>query len=431
MSSAEKIKRLFAKSDVTVNSKVDDRIINDALTVFDKSEKTKSVSAEPNIWRMIMKSRITKLAAAAVIIIVILIGISQFSDSIDGSSIVWADVVEQIRTFRPNIYKQTIQYETRPDKVKQVMHFSLSRRREIWADGSIRVFDMSKKPVRILTLYPDKKQAIEMTLTDMGPAKDPDLLRILAGRQDGTEEDLGITEIEGRKVKIFHSPDKINDFTVWADVETGLPVRIELLQEQLKRTIVMEEFEFDVDFDEALFSVTAPKGYSVKKVEKKGRTPKVTVKQVRERATFETYVFAKDPCWTGTVQIIEAEDPSNPDHLMYVFASIADDGRHLVLAQSQTYNMMLGPKIKQGRLVYTSPNGFKVWGGGPEKWYSEILLKSAREIILDPPSQERIGYALESPAGTFPILAINGPITDEELRSVVDNLVPAKEYKEE
>ncbi|MHC4284689.1 MAG: hypothetical protein ACYSWZ_17220 [Planctomycetota bacterium] len=34
-------------------------------------------------------------------------------------------------------------------------------------------------------------------------------------------------------------------------------------------------------------------------------------------------------------------------------------------------------------------------------------------------------------AGTFPILAINGPITDEELRSVVDNLVPAKEYKEE
>jgi hypothetical protein len=93
--------------------------------------------------------------------------------------------------------------------------------------------------------------------------------------------------------------------------------------------------------------------------------------------------------------------------------------------------MMLGPKIKQGRLVYTSPNGFKVWGGGPEKWYSEILLKSARDIIIDPPSQERIGYGLESPAGTFPILAINGPITDEELRSVVDNLVPVKEHKEE
>jgi len=39
MSSAEKIKRLFAKSDVTVNSEVDDRIINDALTAIDKFEK--------------------------------------------------------------------------------------------------------------------------------------------------------------------------------------------------------------------------------------------------------------------------------------------------------------------------------------------------------------------------------------------------------
>ncbi len=60
MSSTEKIKKLFAKSDVTVNSKVDDRIINDSLIALNKSEKMKSVSAEPSIWRIIMKSRITK-----------------------------------------------------------------------------------------------------------------------------------------------------------------------------------------------------------------------------------------------------------------------------------------------------------------------------------------------------------------------------------
>jgi hypothetical protein len=87
MSSAEKIKRLFAKSDVTVDSKVDDKIINDALTAFDKSEKTKPLSAEPNIWRIIMKSRITKLAAAAVIIIAVFIGIHYPGGSINGASV--------------------------------------------------------------------------------------------------------------------------------------------------------------------------------------------------------------------------------------------------------------------------------------------------------------------------------------------------------
>ncbi len=72
MSSAEKIKKLFAKSEVTVNSKVDDWIVSDALTAFDKSEKMTSLSDEPNIWRMIMKSRMTKIAAAVVIIVVLL-----------------------------------------------------------------------------------------------------------------------------------------------------------------------------------------------------------------------------------------------------------------------------------------------------------------------------------------------------------------------
>jgi len=108
MSSTEKIKRLFAKSDVTVNSKVDDRIINDALTAFDKSEKTKPVSAEPNIWRIIMKSKITKLAAAAVIIITVLIGISQFGGSIDGSSVAWAELVQRVEQSHNEYYEELL-----------------------------------------------------------------------------------------------------------------------------------------------------------------------------------------------------------------------------------------------------------------------------------------------------------------------------------
>jgi len=95
MSSAEKIRKLFAKSDITVNSKLDDRIINDVLTALDKSEKMKSLSAELNIGRIIMRSRITKLAAAAVIIFAVLVGIHQFSGSINVASVAWAEVTNR------------------------------------------------------------------------------------------------------------------------------------------------------------------------------------------------------------------------------------------------------------------------------------------------------------------------------------------------
>ncbi len=152
------------------------------------------------------------------------------------------------------------------------------------------------------------------------------------------------------------------------------------------------------------------------------------VERMASLAKFETYVFSSRPSWTGAVDITDHLDPASLGKRMFLMTARAEDGRHLVLVQSPTYNRMLGKKVKQGTVVYTSPNGFKVWGGGPQKWYSKILLQSARADIKDPPSEDRTGYILESPAGTFPALAISGPVTNEELHKLVDSLIPAKDY---
>ncbi len=156
--------------------------------------------------------------------------------------------------------------------------------------------------------------------------------------------------------------------------------------------------------------------------------PGVSVRHMVEQAQFETYVFSTQPAWTGAIQITDVIDPASAGGRMFILTARAEDHRHLVLVQSPTYNALLGGFVKQGTVVYTSPNGFKVWGGGPQKWYSQILLQSARAFIQDPPAEDRIGYVLESPAGTFPALAINGPVTDEELHTLVDSLIPTKEY---
>ena len=47
-------------------------------------------------WRSIMQSKITKLAAAAVIIVAVIIGINQFGGSIDAASVAWASVTKHI-----------------------------------------------------------------------------------------------------------------------------------------------------------------------------------------------------------------------------------------------------------------------------------------------------------------------------------------------
>jgi hypothetical protein len=156
--------------------------------------------------------------------------------------------------------------------------------------------------------------------------------------------------------------------------------------------------------------------------------PNVTVQHMVEKARFETYIFASNPPWAGNREITDIEDLPSPGYRGFMTTFRADDGRHIVLMQAHTYNKTLGIVAKTGRLVYTSPNGFKVWGGGPDKWFSQILLQSARASIKDPPADDRVGYMLESPAGTFPALAINGPVSDEELHNLIDSLIPAKDY---
>ena len=49
-----------------------------------------------NIWRIIMKSKITKLAAVAVIIMAVLIGINYFSGSIGPANVAWGNVISRV-----------------------------------------------------------------------------------------------------------------------------------------------------------------------------------------------------------------------------------------------------------------------------------------------------------------------------------------------
>ncbi|MGD8499611.1 MAG: hypothetical protein PVJ86_03135 [Phycisphaerales bacterium] len=83
MRSTENIKKLIKNLDLDIdtNRKTDRMVLSELLEAQEKSKKTSSAFALPNVRIIIMKSTITKLAAAAVIITAVLIGINQFGRS--------------------------------------------------------------------------------------------------------------------------------------------------------------------------------------------------------------------------------------------------------------------------------------------------------------------------------------------------------------
>jgi len=97
MRPAENIEKLVKNINIDTNAKIDEAVLGEVVEAFEKSKVKKTSAIEQNIWRIIMKSKITKLAAAAVIIVAVLIGLNQFSGSIDGSNVAFADMIKTMK----------------------------------------------------------------------------------------------------------------------------------------------------------------------------------------------------------------------------------------------------------------------------------------------------------------------------------------------
>ncbi|MBN1804943.1 MAG: hypothetical protein JW837_06805 [Sedimentisphaerales bacterium] len=94
MKPADEIRKLINESDVTANNDTDKKILAGALVQMDKLKQAGLCEARQNVWEIIFKNPIAKLATAAVIVIAAVIGITQLGDS----SVAWADVAERFKS---------------------------------------------------------------------------------------------------------------------------------------------------------------------------------------------------------------------------------------------------------------------------------------------------------------------------------------------
>ena len=106
-----------------------------------------------------MKSKITKLTAAAVIVVAAIMVIHYLGGST--TSVAWSQVVEQIKNHTKYKCRQRVVREKGPQfPTMQVYHLNLSQRRQEVEDGSIHIIDMRGEDAITVELYPLQKKAI-------------------------------------------------------------------------------------------------------------------------------------------------------------------------------------------------------------------------------------------------------------------------------
>ncbi|MHC4573255.1 MAG: hypothetical protein ACYS76_03860, partial [Planctomycetota bacterium] len=223
------------------------------------TEQEKNEGSRTEIWRTIMKSSITKLAAAAVIIIAFMFGMYFLSGP--GAGVAFADVIQ------PILNAQTAVFE---GPVIQDMVMGSRIRRTISNMDVATIIDL--EACKILELDPKEQKAVYYDLKGLPQGKITNYLEML--RNVITElqesphfvvEELGEQEIDGQRAIGFRAKHPRVEVTIWADPQTALPFRIEQKEGQL--FIVCKDFKFDVEMDESLFSMEAPEGYTTQEAE--------------------------------------------------------------------------------------------------------------------------------------------------------------------
>lgn len=207
----------------------------------------------------IMKSPITKIAAAAVIVIAAAILFNPI-----GNTVTFAKVVEPILNAKTVVLDMVIGDESGP-----VIH-------DIVVDSRIRR-SMSNMPnlVQIIDLDGGQMLALDTEsqtgsyISIEGPLQDATknfvkfLKQVINQVKDGKVEKIGEQVIDGQKTIGFVGKDQNVEITIWADPKTGHPIRIELGLGQMFS--VMKNFEFNTPIDSSLVSMNLPEGYTEKK----------------------------------------------------------------------------------------------------------------------------------------------------------------------
>ena len=262
------------------------------------TNETKQQKSSFPLWRIIMKSKIIKLAAAAVILICLLIGMNYFGASI--TTVALADVAEKIRQFDSliqeehrvvtNIRRQGQKWEMDIKKYVSTKYGSVEQQYDQQGNIMTTVYLLKNKQQVITVIHPAKQYftiSLENTNLELPDFVNPkDIVEFIILEQNPIK--LGQKEIDGRKAEGFEAvnpkamaelaklsngmlPIGDNKWKLWIDIQTKLPIKIEgeytmaegPMTNYMAVNVTTEttNLEWGAKFDDNIFNPVIPDDY--------------------------------------------------------------------------------------------------------------------------------------------------------------------------
>jgi len=230
------------------------------LSVFNKTSQ-KHITPVGVFRRTIMRSPITKIAAAAVLIAGMLVGLHSIGNPF-AATVTFAQVIQPILNARTASLDILLGSQENQHVIHDEVMGSRIRRTVSGIAAPDVIIDLEQQ--KMLTLDHAAKTAVYIELGGLDNIQNyVELLRDtivrLQNKPDFQVSGGESQTINGRDCIVFVAESEGQTITVWADEKTALPVRIE--QKTPNMQIVCDNLQFDVALDESQFSMEVPDGY--------------------------------------------------------------------------------------------------------------------------------------------------------------------------
>ena len=294
MKPPEDIKKYFQKATLSTNPDKHEAVFEKILSAREQANKNEPASSRINLGRIIMKSPISKIAIAAVVIIVFITGLTLFDKT---SEVVLANVLTNIEKI--GSYKYETNMTTSSSRAVGNTTININQvidGNDIWSEeygmkSTMKTLNLDnqetalqetylllKEKIMIIIMHAQKRYTrMEIDDTYVERIKNQNYNPGKMVEQFLTSEykSLGISTIDGIRVEGFQTNDPNfaggmfdkADIKVWVNTKTQLPVLMNIdvqTKEPLKITIsgVINNFQWNVPVSEAEFEPKIPDDYT-------------------------------------------------------------------------------------------------------------------------------------------------------------------------
>jgi len=257
------IKNSLAVKPIHLEDTVMDRILKERNTGLRAADTAGFLF---QIRSLFMKNTVIKIAAVAVVIIAVFIGLNSFQNNVT-----FAQVVD------PILNAGTITYDVLfgdPSKGIAMHDIAVGPiiRRSFSHMETVLILDTES--MRMLSLNPDNKSGAYINIKGIVADNNQDFLQFLRDASvmavkdpQSAVEELGQKRINGNDTigfRLSSASSSDRGIVIWADPDTALPIQIDLQMGESSYTIC--NIRFDVPVDESLVSMDPPAGYTIQDV---------------------------------------------------------------------------------------------------------------------------------------------------------------------